>query len=78
VNCGAGEATSFNHIIAILNKVMGLDRKPEYIDNPHHARYQNFTQCDMTLAKKKLGFVPEYGVEAGIKDYYESGFLVVR
>jgi len=75
VNCGAGEATSFNEIIAILNKTMGLDRAPEYIENPYAARYQNFTQCDMSKAKEKIGFVPKYDVQKGIADYYESGFL---
>ncbi len=75
VNCGTGRATSFNDVIAILNKVMGANRMPEYIDNPHASRYQSFTQCDMTLAKEKLGFVPEFGIEKGIEDYYKSGFL---
>lgn len=76
VNCGFGQATSFNDIIKILNAELGLEREPEYIDNPYAARYQNFTQCDMSLAKKKLGFVPEFDIGRGIKDYYESGFLV--
>jgi ADP-L-glycero-D-manno-heptose 6-epimerase len=76
VNCGSGTATTFNDLVVILNNVMGLQRVPEYIDNPYADRYQNFTQCDMTRAKEKLGFVPEYTPEIGIKDYYESGFLV--
>ncbi|HEY5220738.1 MAG TPA: NAD-dependent epimerase/dehydratase family protein [Candidatus Paceibacterota bacterium] len=76
VNCGSGTATTFNDVVAILNNVMGLHRVPEYIDNPYADRYQNFTQCDMTLAKEKIGFVPQYTPEAGIKDYYESGFLI--
>ena len=75
VNCGAGEATSFNEIVTILNKTMGLDRTPEYIENPYAARYQNFTQCDMSKAKEKISFVPKYNVQKGITDYYESGFL---
>jgi ADP-L-glycero-D-manno-heptose 6-epimerase len=76
VNCGSGTATAFNDIVAILNNVMGLARVAEYIDNPYEDRYQNFTQCDMNRAKEKIGFVPEYTLERGIKDYYESGFLV--
>ncbi len=75
VNCGAGEATPFNDVIAILNQTMGLNRTPEYIDNPYADRYQNFTQCDMTRAKEKIGFVPKYSVREGIADYYRSGFL---
>jgi ADP-L-glycero-D-manno-heptose 6-epimerase len=75
VNCGSGKATTFNDIIKELNKVMKLNRKPEYIDNPYGKNYQSYTECDMTLAKKNIGFVPEYSFEQGLKDYFESGFL---
>jgi ADP-L-glycero-D-manno-heptose 6-epimerase len=76
VLCGSGKATSFNDLVAILNKTLGTNRVPEYIDNPYGAGYQSYTECDMTLAKEKLGFVPEFDIEKGIKDYYDSGFLV--
>ena len=78
VNCGAGVAVTFNEIIRILNKLMGTNRTPEYIDNPHAARFQVHTECDMNLAKQKIGFVPEYSIEAGLQDYYNSGFLVPK
>lgn len=73
VNCGSGRATSFNDIIKILNRTLGVNRTPEYIENPYADRYQSFTQCDMSLAKEKLGFVPEFDVEKGIADYYRNG-----
>ncbi|WP_321491976.1 NAD-dependent epimerase/dehydratase family protein [uncultured Desulfobacter sp.] len=76
VNCGSGKATSFNRIVELLNAVLGLDRTPEYIDNPFEGAYQNYTECDMALAKEKIGFVPEYSFEKGLMDYYESGLLV--
>ncbi len=76
VNCGSGRATSFNDIIAILNSVLGIARTAEYIENPYAAHYQSHTECDMSLAKEKLGFVPEFDIERGIADYYASGFLV--
>ncbi len=76
VNCGSGNAVSFNDLIAILNEALGLDRKPEYIDNPYAKQYQSYTECDMTLAKKMLGFIPQYDVRKGIKDYHASGFLI--
>ncbi|MBI2565224.1 NAD-dependent epimerase/dehydratase family protein [Candidatus Woesearchaeota archaeon] len=75
VNCGYGKATSFNNIILILNEVLGMNKKPEYIDNPYESMYQNHTECSMSLAKEKLGFVPQFDIRAGIKDYYNSGFL---
>ncbi|MEK7507724.1 MAG: NAD-dependent epimerase/dehydratase family protein [Patescibacteria group bacterium] len=75
VNCGSGRATSFNDIIKILNKMLGVNRTPEYIENPYADRYQSFTQCDMSFAKEKLGFESEFDIKKGIQDYYESGFL---
>jgi ADP-L-glycero-D-manno-heptose 6-epimerase len=73
--CGSGKATTFNDLVLILNKTLGLNRTADYIDNPYGAEYQSHTLCDMTLTKEKLGFVPEYSIEQGIKDYFDSGFL---
>lgn len=73
VNCGSGKATSFNKLIEILNKTLGLNRTAEYIDNPYEGRYQSHTECDMTLAKEKLGFVPTFTTEEGIRDFAQNG-----
>lgn len=75
VNCGAGEAVPFNRIVELLNDVLDLDRQAEYIPNPFAGDYQDYTQCDMSLAKELLGFVPEYSVESGIRDYHGTGLL---
>src|SRR5258708_37049858 len=63
VNCGYGKAVSFNDLVKIFNSVMGLNRAPEYFENPLGNRYQSYTECDMSLAKEKLGFAPEYDIE---------------
>ena len=76
VNCGYGKAVSFNDIIGILNEVLKTKRKPEYIDNPYQDRYQSHTECDMSLAKEKINFVPEFDIKKGVNDYYKNGFLV--
>src|SRR3989344_2543278 len=73
-NCGFGKATTFNEIIKILCGVLGKKRKTEYIDNPYARSYQDYTLCDMSLAKEKLKFVPEFDISRGIKDYFKSGF----
>lgn len=70
VNCGSGKAVSFNELVFILNRVLNLNRTPEYIENPYIESYQNYTKCNMSLAKEKIGFVPEYSVENGIKEMY--------
>jgi len=73
VNCGTGTSTSFNDVIKLLNEAMGLDRVPEYIDNPIAGTYQDHTQCDMTRAKERLGFTPAYDIKSGIADYVAAG-----
>jgi ADP-L-glycero-D-manno-heptose 6-epimerase len=75
VNCGYGRAVTFNDLVAELNRVMGLHRTPEYIDNPYADRYQSHTECDMTLAKERLGFSPQYDLSKGLDEYLRSGFL---
>lgn len=75
VNCGSGKATTFLEVIDILNEVLGTKRTPEFIDNPHAGKYQSHTECDMTKAKKDLGFMPKYSLKEGYKDYLASGFL---
>jgi ADP-L-glycero-D-manno-heptose 6-epimerase len=76
VNCGSGTATSYNDVVTHLNKVLGLSRTPEYIENPYASRYQTHTLCDMRLAQELLGFVPQYDITRGIQEYYDSGYLV--
>ena len=39
-NLGSGHARSFNELIDVLNRSLGTDFKPDYIENPH-AHYQN-------------------------------------
>ncbi len=77
VNCGTGKATSFNELVEILNSVLGTKRKPKYRNNPYAKQFQTFTQCDMSLAKEKIGFVSSYDIKKGIADYYKSGLLAI-
>lgn len=67
-NAATGVPRSYNAIIRCLNKELGTQLEPEYIDNPYPF-FQLKTQADMTLAKEKLGFEPDYSLEAGIADY---------
>jgi len=75
VNCSSGVPVSFNELVRILNKVLGLDRVPEYIDNPYEGLYQNHIECDISRMADAFGFRPAYTVETGIRDYFDSGFL---
>jgi len=67
-NCGSGQAASFNDVIGWLNRALGTDLAPEYIENPY-AFYQPHTQADMSRARSVLGFNPQYAPESGLLDY---------
>ncbi len=75
INCGFGKSVSFNSLVEILNKVIGTNRVPEYIDNPYEDKYQYHTECDINLARQLIGFVPKFDIESGIIDYYRNGSL---
>jgi ADP-L-glycero-D-manno-heptose 6-epimerase len=67
-NLGCGEARSFNELVYILNRCLETNLEPQYIDNPH-AHYQNFTQAELTRARKALGYKPRFSLEEGVADY---------
>ncbi len=67
-NLGSGRARSFNELIDVLNRSLGTDFKPEYIENPHE-HYQNFTQADLTSVRGALGYQPQFSLETGVADY---------
>jgi ADP-L-glycero-D-manno-heptose 6-epimerase len=67
-NLGSGQARSFNELIDVLNKCLGTNFQPDYFDNPH-AHYQNFTQADLTNARRALGSEPRFPLEDGVRDY---------
>ena len=67
-NLGSGQARSFNELVQILNHSLGTNLEAEYIENPH-AHYQNFTQADLTNARKELRYEPRFSFEDGVADY---------
>src|SRR5438552_7021023 len=69
-NLGSGQARSFNELVDVLNKCLGTNFQPDYIDNPH-AHYQNFTQADLTNARNALGYEPQFPLEEGVRDYMQ-------
>src|SRR5437764_9028553 len=64
-NLGSGEAHSFNELVQVLNKSLGTNLEPEYIENPH-AHYQNFTEANLQMVQGALGYRPQFSFEAGV------------
>ena len=67
-NLGCGQARSFNDLVDVLNKCLGTNFEPDYIDNPH-AHYQNFTEADLSKVRNALGYTPQFPLEDGVRDY---------
>jgi len=67
-NAATGVPRDYNAIIENLNKALGTQLEPEYIDNPYPF-FQLKTQADITQSKLKLGYEPDYTLEKGIADY---------
>lgn len=68
-NVGTGTATSFNKLVVMLNRALGTDFEPEYIDNPYKGSYQNHTQANTVKAEKELNFKARFTTEQGIREY---------
>src|SRR3989344_363682 len=69
VNVGTGQATTFNTIVAELNNALGTSLEPDYFDNPYASAYQDFTQADLTNAKKLIAYEPRWTFGDGVQDY---------
>ena len=69
-NLGSGQARSFNELVDVLNRCLGTNFQPDYIDNPH-AHYQDFTEADLNSARSALVYAPQFSLEAGVNDYMQ-------
>ncbi|GAB4242919.1 MAG: ADP-glyceromanno-heptose 6-epimerase [Candidatus Methylacidiphilales bacterium] len=74
-NVGSGAPRTFNDAVTALNGVLGSAFEPEYFDNPYPF-YQPHTEADMSRTRTDLGFEPKFTLEDGVRDYFESGFLL--
>ena len=70
-NIGSGRATSFNEIVALLNKAIGTGYEPEYFDNPY-AFYQPHTESDPARSSSELGYAAHYPIDRGIAEYVKE------
>jgi nucleoside-diphosphate-sugar epimerase len=48
-----------------MNKALGKNWKPEYIDNPIQQYYQDYNAINIDKSKD-IGYYPKYSLEEGI------------
>ena len=68
-NIGTGKARSFEDMVNILQKELGIDKGKTYIANPFVGQYQFFTQANIETTKEALDYMPNFEMEEGIKAY---------
>lgn len=74
INVGTGVSTSFNEIVELLNKELGIGIRPTYVPNPIK-NYVRYTQADTKKAQRLLNFRAQIPLNEGIKrtkEYYLS------
>jgi len=64
-NAGTGRETSVNEMISILNKKLGKNITPKYVENKIR-NYVGRTCADTSKAEKLLGFRAKVSIEDGI------------
>lgn len=73
-NVGSGVATSFNDIIAVIRRALGLsegERPTDYFEMPADVRafYQDFTCADLSATQEGLGWQPRHAPSDAIEAY---------
>lgn len=66
VNIGSGTSYSLNHLVSILNGILGTSLEPEYREpRPGDVRH---SRADVSLARQILGFAPAVGLTEGLEE----------
>ncbi|MBI2139401.1 ADP-glyceromanno-heptose 6-epimerase [Candidatus Woesearchaeota archaeon] len=69
VNVGTGIATTFNELIAMIQKTMRTEYRVEYFSNPFTQAYQVHTLADTKKAGLQIGFQAQWKLQEAIADY---------
>jgi len=67
-NLGTGEQYSANEVVAQLQRVLGTEIEPEYVDNPiDESVFVSDTLADATKMREATGWEAEVGFEQGMR-----------
>ena len=64
-NVGTGKSTSFNEVVELINRKLGKNITPVYVENPIK-NYVMHTLADTEKAEKMLGFKARIELEKGL------------
>ncbi|BAB60047.1 NDP-sugar epimerase [Thermoplasma volcanium GSS1] len=66
-NVGTGVNYSLNELVQKLNKYLGSNIEPKYVENPMAKTYVHETLADTNKAEKMIGFRAKISLDEGIK-----------
>ena len=66
INVGSGMDTSVNDLVKKVMEVTG--KKPQIVRNQSHDSGPSRMRADLSLAKQKLDFTPQYDLERGLRE----------
>jgi UDP-glucose 4-epimerase len=69
INIGSGKETSINELVKKVLEITGA--KPEIVTNQSHDSGPSRMCADLAIAKQKLGYIPAYDLEQGIRKTIE-------
>lgn len=67
LNMGTGKSYTLNELVEIINKKLGKNIKPKYVDFPFK-NYVMYNLADISLARDKIGFNPKVSLEKGVEN----------
>jgi len=71
-NIGTGTSIAVHDLIGLINKVLGTNIEPHYIENPVKENYIQTQQADIAKIRSVLGFSPSVSLEDGIRQMIEQ------
>jgi UDP-glucose 4-epimerase len=71
-NIGTQTCINLVDLVALINKVLGSDIKPEFIVNPVKEGYVKSQLADISKITNELGYKPTVELEEGIKEIVDS------
>jgi len=73
MNLGCGDRHTLNHMLELLQGIIGVEVEPEYLDD--RAGDVKHSQADINKARRLIGYDPQVSFEEGLRrtvDYYRS------
>ena len=75
LNTAAGEENTVLHIVELVNKILGKDIKPQFLDKRPGDIYR--TEADITRIRQKINYKPLVNFEEGLRrtiEYFKNKF----